>query len=579
MTIPTLQFDFHLEKTDLNNPVTFTNPVKAITTDDINNVFSCLQEVNNAIHAGFYVAGFISYEATYAFYDVKKTIESDQPLLWFGLFKEPIHDSIQHNQNTYSLSDWNMIVSKDNYEQRVNEILRLIANRKTEQVNYTVPFETAFSGDSYAYYEQLKLAQKANYSAYLQLEEFDILSVSPELFFSIEGGTVTVKPMKGTIQRGKTYEEDEKNRNWLKDSVKNKIENDLISELMYNELKTIADDLYYDERYSIEKYPTVYQMTTTIKGTLKPKMNAIHVLTSLFPCGSISGIPKQETIEIIANIEQQPRGVYCGAIGYFSPNGNAIFNVPIRTVTINKKQQVACYYAGGGITARSTPNEEYKEMITKTKVLTTFQKPFQLLETMLLEEGTLFLKNQHLNRLINSVKYFNIPISENELQNELGDIERLYPTESWRIRLLVDLDGNISKEAYPLEKTEQQHVLLAKQPINKENIFLYHKTTERSMFEEHRHLITDDLLDILLWNENGEITEFTIGNVVVEKNGELFTPPISSGLLPGTFRQHLLEQGEIKERKIYVDELNYFDSIWLINSVRKWVKVNLLINQ
>lgn len=579
MIIPTLQFDFHFGKGKTLNPVIFTNPVKIITTSDINKIHSCLEEVKKAIRDGYYVAGFMSYEATYAFYNIDQTIESELPLLWFGLFQEPIDQPIQVEQSDFSLSEWRMNVDRNAYLKRVYEVLQLIENGIAEQVNYTIPFEADFFGNSYAYYERLKAAQRSKYCAYLQFDEFDILSVSPELFFSLDNGTVTVKPMKGTIQRGKTFEEDEQKRNWLEQSIKNKIENDLIAELMQNELNLIANDVTIYDQYSIEKYPTVYQMTTTVKGKLKSNVDLINILTSLFPCGSISGIPKRETIEIIANIERKARGVYCGAIGYFAPDGDAIFNVPIRTVTIDKSKHIARYNAGGAITSRSIPDEEFNEIIAKTKVLTTFHTPFQLLETILLEDGKIFLKQYHIRRLMNSANYFDIPIHETIIQNKLKQLEKNYPKEKWRIRLLVDFDGNVTTEVYPLNETKQYRVILADFPINRQNVFLYHKTTERSTFIEHRNKLTKDDLDVLLWNEDGEITEFTIGNVVVQKNGELITPPVNSGLLPGTFRQYLLDRGEIREEKVHIDELQDIESMWLINSVRKWIKVSLQHNK
>lgn len=573
MTIPTLQFDFKMNNS--NNPVTFTNPVEIITTTNSNNVNLCLEKVNNAIRDGFYVAGFISYEAAYALYDLKQTIENEMPILWFGLFKEPTIKQFHVEENNFSLDEWKMKVSKHTYKERVLKALQFIQKGLTKQINYTVPFETSFKGNSYDYYIQLKRVQQAHFCAYITLDRFDVLSISPELFFSLQDGMITVKPMKGTIHRGKTYEEDLKNRMWLERSMKNKIENDLIVESMYEELKSIAENISINDRHSIEKYPTVYQMTTTIKGNLKPQVNPIKVLTTLFPSGSISGYPKRKTIEIITQLEKEAREVYCGAIGYFTPDGNAIFNVPIRTVTIDKVKSIARYQAGGAITERSCPDEEFKEILTKTKVLSTSRQPFQLLETMLLDNGQIFLKEYHLQRLLESAKYFDFEIKENEIEKQLKKLEKQYPSGNWRIRLLVDYKGEITIKVTLLEATKNHEVILAEEPINKENVFLYHKTTERTMFDKHRQKLSKNDLDVLLWNVHGEITEFTIGNIVVQKNGELITPPVSCGLLPGTFRQYLLDQRKIKEGKILIEELDQVESMWLINSVRKWIKVTI----
>lgn len=575
MGIPTLQFDFHLNDGEQNRAIVFTNPVDIVSTYKTSEVHACLKKIEKAIDNGFYVAGYLSYEATYAFYNVNKTIDSEIPLLWFGLFERPIYKPLKNIVSDFSVGEWTMIENKHSYFKQVNDILKLIHDKQTEQVNYTIPFETIFKGDSFSYYEQLKRSQRADFSAFFQFEQFDILSVSPELFFSIEDKHVMVKPMKGTIHRGKTYEEDLRNFNWLQHSEKNMIENDLITNLMKNELHSIANNVAITERYTIKKYPTVFQMTSTIKGEMKKQIHPIDVLKRLFPSGSITGLPKKKTIEIIADMETTNRGVYCGAIGYFKPNFEAVFNVPIRTVTIDKHRGKAKYFAGGAITEHSKPDEEFKEVIAKTKVLKKKYPEFQLLETILLHDGNIFLKDEHIERLLKSAAYFDININRKKLDKKLNEIIKQYTNGKWRVRLLVDENGMTNIEIYPLENTFNNRVRLSKFPIDKSNAFLYHKTTERSIFEKHINLLKTNDLDILLWNEQREITEFSIGNVVVERNGELITPPVNCGLLPGTFRGHLLENGIIKEDKIYIDELEDITNIWLINSVRKWVKVNL----
>src|SRR5699024_2600070 len=286
-------------------------------------------------------------------------------------------------------------------------------------------------------------------------------------------------------------------------------------------------------------------------------------------------VPKQKTVDIIATKEKANRGVYCGAIGYFTPNHEAIFNVAIRTVTINQKKQLAQYHAGGGITRSSTVDKEFEELIAKTDVLNKTLPTFSLLETFLLEDGTIFLKENHFSRLQCSAKYFNYNVNVANLNDIITDLQQTYSKGAWRIRLLLNKSGDITPEIFPLQKSAHSTVRLAKQPIDQNNVYLYHKTTERSMFDPHRDLLQENDLDILLWNQNGEITEFTIGNVVVEKEGKLITPPVECGLLPGTFREQLLKDEVIIEEKIFLDDLDELSSIWLINSVRKWVKVSL----
>lgn len=573
--LPKLQFDFYSDNDGKKDPIIFVNPVDIITTYDINVVKSSLSKIKLAIDDGYYVAGYVSYEATYALYHKKRTIDSDIPLLWFGVFNHPVDDTNSTTDKSFTIGQWTMHESKETYIENVHRILQHINNGETEQVNYTVPFTAEFNGRTYPYYKQLKKAQEANFNAYLQFEQFDILSVSPEKFFSIQNGVVSLRPMKGTVERGHTLIQDKERFNWLQQSEKNKIENDLITKLMTHELKLVANDVTTFDQYRIEKYPTVYQMTTGLKGKLKNNVHPVDVLTSLFPCGSITGVPKDKTIGIISEKESENRNIYCGTIGYFTPNKEAVFNVAIRTVTVHKREQLARYHAGGAITKQSTPEEEYKELLTKTDVLNIIRPKFKLLETILLDEGKLFLREKHMNRLRQSAQYFNFVFNHVVLEETLDYLTNQYRKNKWRIRLLLNKDGKISTEAYPLHDMDHNTVILAKEPINKHNVFHYHKSTERTMFDKHLQLLGENHLDVLLWNEAGEITEFTIGNVVVELNGKLITPPIESGLLPGTYREQLIEDGIITEEIISLDDLHNITAMWLINSVRKWIKVTL----
>lgn len=574
--IPKLQFDFKVNEQEDLQTLIFTDPVEIITTNKVNEVNISLKRVEEAISKGYYAAGYLSYEATYAFYKTNRTIDSAYPLLWFGVFKDPIVKEPVDASNYYTVGKWSMKERKEAYLQNVDDILEKLNNDETEQVNYTIPFNAPFNGDSYDYYKQLKRAQKANFNAYLQFDDFDILSVSPEKFFSIRDNIVTVRPMKGTAARGKSFQEDIAQYHWLQESEKNKKENDLIADLMRYELESIAHSITTRDYYHVEKYPTVYQMTSTLSGTLKDRIHPVNVLSTLFPCGSITGVPKNAAIDIIAKKETDNRGIYCGTIGYFTPNKEAIFNVAIRTVTINKLNETAYYNAGGAITKDSTAEDEYNEVIAKTDILHRTIPTFKLLETLLLEDGVVFLEDKHIARLRNSAQYFDYPFKEAELINVLTRLKETYKYDCWRVRLLLNEHGRFSVESFPLERITNEKVIIAERSIDHHYLYLYHKTTERTIFNEHRQLLQDDYLDVLLWNKHGEITEFTIGNVVVEKDGRLLTPPVESGLLPGTFREQLIEDGTITEEKIMLDDLNEVTSMWLINSVRKWVKVTLV---
>jgi len=567
-----LQFDFKM-----NNqmaPIQFTNPEEIITANHLHEVDDCIKRIDQVTQEGKYVAGYISYEVTYAFQnDYTKPLNNKIPLLWFGVFSKQSNVTGLDKGN-FTINDWKMKETKSAYMKNFQQIMNEMELGNFEQINYTVPFQAKFIGNPFAYYLQLKQAQRAKYNAFLQIKNFSILSASPELFFHLHNRKITVKPMKGTIHRGKTYNEDLNNKNWLKSSEKNKLENELISNLMVNELKEIADptSITISNQFEVEQYPTVFQMTSTINGEMMLDKKITDILKGLFPCGSISGTPKKAAIDYITQIENEPREVYCGAIGYITPKNEAIFNVPIRTVLIDYENELATYHAGGAITLQSDPHEEYEEMITKTKILHLKYEPFQLVETLGLHNGEYTVFHAHLHRLQQSASYFNYKIPLAEIKIALTNLAKENPAGSWIVRLLVEESGKFNISISPLIQTEKTVFVLAKEPINKENIFFYHKTTNRSIYEQHK-IDDKNIFDVLLWNENEEITEFTIGNIVVEIDGELYTPPVECGLLPGTFREKLLNDGEIAEAKIFKSDLKKCTRIWLINSVRHWVEV------
>lgn len=569
--VPFIQIDFN------NEPVIFTNPIKVITTDNIHEVVQCLNEIEQAQKDGYYAAGFISYEANEAFHDRQLTTKRPNhfPLLWFGIFKQQTSFT-KHDMQPYQCSNWSLAITKKQFNDVFHHIQQEITNKSLSQINYTTTYETTFSGDSYSYYKRLKAAQQADYCAYINTGDYHIISVSPELFFEQTGNIIKTKPMKGTIERGLSFEDDVNKRNWLKQSAKNKYENDLTTQLMYEEIEQIAekDTVHVIDQHHVEQYPTVFQMTSTIKATLKKDIGFTNILQTIFPCASITGTPKSDAIKLIHELETSPRHVYCGTIGYLSPNDKAIFNVPIRTVIIDQANNIATYGVGGAITKNSTADEEFAEIKAKAKVLQTKRPTFQLLETFGLIDGNFIVFNNHLNRLKQSAQYFNFEIELADIKQQLLEQKKRYKDGKWRLRLLVNNDGSFTIDVQELDIVNDLKVVLAEKPIDKNNPFLYHKTTYRSIYEQHI-VKRNNIFDTLLWNDQKQITEFTIGNIVIEIDGKLYTPPVESGLLPGTYREKLLQRGKIEERTIYIEDLKRSTNIWLINSVRKWVKVKL----
>jgi para-aminobenzoate synthetase/4-amino-4-deoxychorismate lyase len=546
------------------------NPVETRTALTLDEVLPLLEFAEARARLGAYVAVMISYEASPACDAALSTNDADEfPLAWAAVFAEAAGET-QAGRDSFS-GPWSAHVTRDEYEASVDRIRELIAAGDTYQVNYSFPLTSTFSGDAYAWYQELSLAQGAQYCAYLDLDRYQVLSLSPELFFERRGNRVITRPMKGTIRRGRWTEEDEELAAQLRNSTKDKAENIMIVDLLRNDLGKVSvpGSVHVSSLFEAERYETVWQMTSTVESTLRPGTSFVELMSALFPCGSVTGAPKIRTMQIIRELERFPRGVYTGAIGFLRPDGNCIFNVAIRTVVIDKETGVATCGVGGGVTIDSTAAGEYEECLVKSRFLETRPVEFELFETMLLEDGKIFLVERHLERLKKSAAYFgfkNPPVLK-------------IPSKTGKLKVSLRKDGRIETEITEVPDLRGlTRAGLASAPVDSSDRFLFHKTTSRD-FYNGQLAQRPDCDDIIFWNERGEITESTIANVVVQIDGEMFTPPVRSGLLAGTFRDHLLAEGEIKERVITIEELRNASEIYLINSVRKWMKAELVVEQ
>lgn len=575
---PLLSFEF-ADSDGKIVPFTFENPLQIVVANTIEEVLPCLERIEEAVKNGYYAAGFLSYESAPAFdaaFRVNKG--GTMPLLWFGIFSEPAHRSLS-GTDTYELTGWTPSVTTDEYHTSIEAIKDAIENGESYQANYTLRLHSTFKGDPIAFFEKLKRAQASNYCAFIDTGYHSILSASPELFFHKKGTKITTRPMKGTIKRGRTYTEDLLKADWLYHSEKNRAENVMIVDLLRNDLGVIAvpGTVEVPKLFEIEHYPTVHQMTSTITAEVPEEIEFAEIFKALFPCGSITGAPKISTMDLIAELETTPREVYCGAIGFITPEREAVFNVPIRTVLIDHASGNATYGVGGGITWDSTTTAEYQEVLAKARLLEVDRPRFQLLESLLVEDGRYFLMGEHLERLKNSADYFGYQLEMDKVRNELQSFAQVNCNGKLKVRLLVDEEGDIVVEGQPIAGLNAPlTVKLAEKPVDSSDVFLYHKTTNRTVYEQFLAGKPANILDVLLWNEDGEITEFTNGNVVVEINGILVTPPVECGLLAGTFRETLLKTGVIQERIVTVKEMYMAEKLWLINSVRKWIEVKIL---
>ncbi|MGB3716659.1 MAG: aminodeoxychorismate synthase component I [Candidatus Promineifilaceae bacterium] len=549
-----------------------------ISVQSVDDILPSLEKIDKAVNErGLYAAGFIGYEASPAF-DTAFKVQSpgSSPLMWFGLYHQPEVVVMPRQASPYELGKWLPTVSGSEYRQAIDRIKDLIAAGRTYQVNYTLRLTSDFTGEPWGLFVDLIRAQEAQYAVFIDTGPLAICSTSPELFFELNGEELVSRPMKGTAGRGRTLAEDKVHSEWLRKSEKNRAENVMIVDMIRNDMGRVSQlgSVHVSQLFDIERYPTVWQMTSEVRS--RTTASIPEILTALFPCASITGAPKVSTMNIIADLESSPRGVYTGCIGYFAPGRYAQFNVAIRTVVVNKPKGEAEYGVGGGIVWDSSTKDEFQECQAKARVLTERRPEFKLLESILWtpSEGY-FLFEDHLERLADSGEYFGFALEIDEIRKELERNVASFPQRALKIRLTVNRLGELDIEWSSAEFPKAVRLALATNPIRRDDVFLYHKTTHRQVYE---NALRDrsDCDDVLLWNEKGEITETTTANIVFESKGGLFTPPIGCGLLPGTFRKSILGAGVMVEQVITLDELEDYDSLYLINSVRKWRKATLI---
>lgn len=528
--------------------------------------------------AGKWVVVMLSYEAAPAFDPALKTHSAtDFPLAWAAVFDGPGTPASETEQTERSRVDLSPGIAREDYYAAIARIRDWIAQGDTYQVNFTFPFTAQLAGDPLELYDTLCLAQEAEYTAYLDLGDYKVLSISPELFFERHGEQIRTRPMKGTIRRGRWTAEDEEMAERLKRSAKDRAENVMIVDLLRNDLGKICKpgSVNVARLFELERYPTLWQLTSTVEGTLRPNTSLTEVIAALFPCGSITGAPKIRTMEIIRELEKSPRNVYTGAIGLIRPGSDCIFNVAIRTLLVEANTGSVKFGVGGGITYDSNAESEYQECLLKSSFLEKRRPRFQLLESILADDGQLFLLDRHIARLHASAAYFGFEFIEERVLSELQNALQLHANGSYKIRLLLSREGQ-TVEVLPLEDIDEPvRVGLASKAVDSSDPFLFHKTTNRLAYDSARSA-TPGCDETVYWNERGEITESTRCNVLVEIDGELCTPPQTSGLLAGTFREELLERGEIRERVITIEGLRGLKEFFLINSVRRWMRATLI---
>lgn len=502
----------------------FENPVRIIEAEE--NLQEALNEIDK-LRKKYFLLGYITYDFKKLYFEVFDKYEKYTPA------KSKQHGTIIRPK-----------ITKEKYINAIEKIKQYISEGVTYEVNYTYPSEVLTNLDGIELFEALLDKQKTPYNTFIKNKYTTLLSFSPELFFRLEGRKITTKPMKGTAPKlddGK----DEERRDFLYNDIKNRAENIMIVDLLRNDLGRIAKTgtVKVNKLFEIEEHPTVYQMTSEVSAILEDRISLFDIFKAIFPCGSITGAPKVSTMKVIDELESFDRNLYCGAIGYLSPD-ICEFSVPIRILYGNNHKYT--YHAGGAVVWDSNAEDEWEETLTKTKFL---QTDFQLIET-----GTDDWEN-HIQRMKKSAAALNFKWN--------SSIKNIKGTK----RVLLNRDGSFEIQEKTFLPIISNKIRLGRK-TNSANPFLYHKTTIRES-------APDDVFEIIGINERGEITEGTFTNIAVQINGELYTPPVECGLLAGTFRAKLLEQGKIKEKVLYPSDLEKAEKIFCFNSVRKMVEVEL----
>jgi para-aminobenzoate synthetase / 4-amino-4-deoxychorismate lyase len=539
-------------------------------------VVPVLREVERATDAGRWAVGFVAYEAAAGLdptLAVHPCAGDGLPLAWFGITDDPVRvDPVAAQGGTGYAARWERAWTPGAHHRDVERVRAAIARGETYQCNLTVRLRGQVDGDPFSLYGDLALGQRGAHGAYLDTGRFAIASASPELFFARSGDDVLLRPMKGTAARGIDRHDDLVASTALRASAKERAENVMIVDLIRNDVARVArtGTVRVPELLRVERYETVFQLTSDVVARLRPGVGLTELFRALFPSGSVTGAPKASTMALIRELEPTPRGVYCGAIGFVGPPGaDTRFSVAIRTATVDRATGRATYGVGSGITWSSDAAAEHDEVVAKTAVLDHRPGPFELVETMRHDPGRgLRNRDRHLRRLADSAEYLGFRLDRAAVVDALA--ARLAGVGPVRVRLRLSRDGAVAVDLAPLPPPGGPVTLAVDdEPVDPASRWLRHKTTRREVYERRRsrHPHVDD---VVLVNDRGELTETTIANLAVRRDGTWWTPPLASGCLPGVERGRLLDRGRLVERVLRPADLAAADAVAVLSSLRGW---------
>lgn len=559
----------------------FSRPGQILAARTGAQVAPVLRAVDALTRRGAWAYGYLAYEAAGGLdpdLPVHALPAGAPPLAWFAVCAAPRRvDPIEPfgRARGYQFSRWQPAATDARYRAAIERVRAHIAAGEVYQCNLTARLAARLTGDPLQMYADLARNQGGHHAAFLDLGTHTIASASPELFFEWVGDELLTRPMKGTALRGRTLAEDEQRRADLVASPKERAENIMIVDLLRNDVGRLAEtgSVRVPQLCVAERYETLWQLTSQVTGRLPGNTGLLDVFRALFPSGSVTGAPKQRAMAIIRDLEETPRGVYCGAIGMLAPFGEpcrARFAVGIRTVVTDRSSGCSSYGTGGGITWDSVPDLEVAEAQHKAAILLTRPRNFELFETMAYLPGSgLRQADRHLRRLADSAAYFGYPFDARMAGETLA--AALAGAGAARVRLTLARSGAIGVELGALPERATRPVALAidGEPVDSGQCWLYHKTSNRDVYTSRaaRHPDADD---VVLVNERAEVTETTVANVAVHLDGTWWTPPCSAGCLPGVERGRLVELGELRERTLRAKDLVQAERLALVSSLRGW---------
>ena len=564
-------------------------PARVLVAHHIDEVKPVLEAVHAAAEAGHWCVGHVRYEAAPAFDAALQVHAADGPLVWFE-----VHDgapsawpSAEAAGPAEARATWLPTLARPDFDAAIARIHQAIGDGELYQVNYTAPWMGTVTGEGAALFDALLRAQPGGYAACFTAGDEQVLSVSPELFFdwqaSAAGGSILARPMKGTAARGATPALDAAAAERLRASPKERAENVMIVDLLRNDLSRIAEPhtVRVPELFHTQALPTVWQMTSDVQARTRSGLRLPDVFAALFPCGSVTGAPKVRAMQLIRELERQPRGIYCGAIGVVRPDGNggiaATFNVPIRTVVM-RGTQARCSI-GSGITASAEAGAEWQEWLHKQAFLARASEPFEVLETLALVDGVYRHQAEHLARMAEAAQHFGYPWQPAAVHACLQALAAQHGSGPWRVRLLLDRFGQPRAEAFALQPTATPvRLQLATRPLAEAHgEWVRFKTTRRAHYAAFAPAPGSGIFDTVLFNAEGEITESTFGNLAMQMDdGRWLTPPLACGLLPGVGRAVALREGRVQEGVVRVQDLHRVRRWAFINSLRGWLDAELI---